>query len=192
MLFLSDYYFHHISLLFLWFITTIYYFHYHFHYTESRQQLLQQLHEIVNKDISESLLAILKANGSQNEYTAVIDSHLNQAEEVIKVINMSVSKQVGIINSIAVANNKFIKGKQSDPLLLERERVVRFVTNVVCFYYCLLCFCFLLWLFLWLLLLSLWCNYYFLYTTIFDRYSYMYIHICVYMPVCVYIYVCCL
>ena len=110
---------------------------------DTREGLISQLTTIVHTDIATTILNPPKSLGVKSQGTdlePILDSseliakHIQCADDIIDTVKETVKKQDELIIVILRANDDFTKSKITDPISIERDRVVRtFFIYFVCY-----------------------------------------------------------
>ena len=102
--------------------------------------MISQLTAIVKADIATAILNPPKSLGVKSQGTdlePILDSseliakHIQSADDIINKVKETVKKQDELIIVILRANDDFTKSKITDPISIERDRVVR--SLLICF-----------------------------------------------------------
>ena len=76
-------------------------------------------------DISDYVISTTRSSQSNPEPADVINEHLEEVEDISTKLTRSVQQQDDILKDILLANDNFIKARKSDPITLQRDKMVR-------------------------------------------------------------------
>lgn len=94
-------------------------------YSDEREELLVKLKAATSVDISDYVISTTRSSQSNPEPADVINEYLEEVEDISTKLTRSVQQQDDILKDILLANDNFIKARKSDPITLQRDKMVR-------------------------------------------------------------------
>mmetsp|Transcript_4390 Transcript_4390/g.4529 ORF Transcript_4390/g.4529 Transcript_4390/m.4529 type:complete len:923 (-) Transcript_4390:423-3191(-) len=88
---------------------------------DDREQLLNALKAFVSRDVLDSL----SGHVEEGDYVNVVTSHFDEAKDIALKVDHGIQKQIEVLKIILIANDNFDKARETDPLVLERDEVIR-------------------------------------------------------------------
>jgi hypothetical protein len=67
----------------------------------------------------------LTGNIEEIDYVTVVNNHFDEAKDIALKVDNGIQKQIEVLKIILSANDNFNKARESDPLILERDEVIR-------------------------------------------------------------------
>lgn len=95
---------------------------------ETRNQEIAMLVQIVNVDLVEATNAALSRG---QDVASMHSSNIGAASDLLTQVNAGVSKQQALLEEIMNLNDVFVKNKLTNPLALERSKVIQVVEQSV-------------------------------------------------------------
>jgi hypothetical protein len=89
-------------------------------------------------DLSDYVISTTRASAKQCEPADVIAEYIEEVEDISSKLMQSVQRQEDVLKEILVANDNFIKARKSDPITLQRDKMVRI--GVIFVLYCIVYF----------------------------------------------------
>jgi ALIX V-shaped domain binding to HIV len=101
---------------------------------DEREELLVKLKAATSVDLSDYVISTTRASAKQCEPADVISEYIEVVEDISSKLMQSVQRQEEVLKDILVANDNFIKARKSDPITLQRDKMVRIGVMFVMYY----------------------------------------------------------
>jgi ALIX V-shaped domain binding to HIV len=101
---------------------------------DEREELLVKLKAATSVDLSDYVISTTRASAKQCEPADVISEYIEVVEDMSSKLMQSVQRQEEVLKDILVANDNFIKARKSDPITLQRDKMVRIGVMFVMYY----------------------------------------------------------
>jgi hypothetical protein len=76
-------------------------------------------------DMSDYVISTTRSSAKQCEPADVIAEYIEVVEDISSKLMQSVQRQAEVLKDILLANDNFIKARKSDPITLQRDKMVR-------------------------------------------------------------------